>query len=230
VSVQTLLVSAVGAVAAATIVPLFWEKGTLIATAMTPVVVALVTEAVRRPAEKIRTAAPRVARRTATGAALRRPVPDAAATQHPESVGARGRGPERFRPRRGADEPPPDGGISAEDPFGLRAADRPSRRPWWKLGLLTGGLAFLIGAGVVTASELTLFGHSVSGKGGQTSLFGGSTAKQSATPTPTATPGASATPTATTTGTAAPTATATPTATAAPTTPPGAAPTAAPTP
>ena len=50
-NIQTLLISAVGAVAAATIVPLFWAKGTIIATAMTPVVVALVSEALRRPAE-----------------------------------------------------------------------------------------------------------------------------------------------------------------------------------
>jgi len=223
VSIQTLLVSAVGAVAAATIVPLFWAKGTLIATAMTPVVVALVSEALRRPAEHIRTVAPRVARRTATGAALRRPVPDAADTLHPESVGARGRGPERMEPVT------PNGGISAADPFGLRGARRP-RRPWWKLGLLTGGLAFLIGAGVVTASELTLFGHSVSGQGGETSLFGGSTPTPTATPDATATPGATPSSSATATPTATPTATATPMPTATATATPGAAPTAAPTP
>ena len=35
------------------IVPMIWERGTLIATAMTPVIVALVSEALRKPAEKI---------------------------------------------------------------------------------------------------------------------------------------------------------------------------------
>jgi hypothetical protein len=215
-SITTLLISAVGAVAAATIVPMFWAKGTLVATAMTPVIVALVSEGLRRPAEKITAVAPRVTRRTATGAAVRRFDPAAADTRHPESVGARGRGPERFAPNAEV----PRGGVSAEDPFGLRAAAAP-RRPWWKLGLLTGVMAFVIGAGVVTASELTLFGGSISGsKHDQTSLFGGSTKsrKPDATPTPTpaasATPGA--TPTVTPTETAAPSATPIPSATAAP--------------
>jgi hypothetical protein len=67
-SLQTLLISAGAAVAAATIVPLFWEQGTLFATAMTPVVVALVSEALRKPVERVSAVAPRVARRPATGA------------------------------------------------------------------------------------------------------------------------------------------------------------------
>jgi hypothetical protein len=209
-SITTLLISAVGAVTAATVVPMFWQKGTVIATAMTPVVVALVSEALRKPAEKITAVAPRVGRRTATGAAVRRFDPAAAQTRHPESVGARGRGPERYDP-----EPElPRGGVSAHDPFGLREVAAP-RRPWWKIGLVTGLLAFVIGAGVVTASELTVFGNSVSGADhGKTSLFGGSTKQHKADATPTPAPDASATPTATPAGTAtpAPTETATPTA------------------
>src|SRR4051794_41515022 len=112
---------------------------------MTPVIVALVSEGLRKPAEKITAVAPRVTRRTATGAAVRRFDPDAAQTRHPESVGARGRGPERLEP----DVPPPSvppGGVSPDDPFGLRGASRPPRRPWWKVGLATGALAFVIGA------------------------------------------------------------------------------------
>jgi cell division septation protein DedD len=201
-------------VAAATIVPLFWQKGTVIATAMTPVIVALVSEGLRKPAEKITAVAPRVTRRTATGAAMRRFDPAAADTRHPESVGARGRGPERYDPDM------PRGGVSAEDPFGLHEAATP-RRAWWKIGLATGLLAFVIGAGVVTASELALFGNSVSGAGhGKTSLFGGSTKQSTADATPTPTPDATATPdaTPTVTSTSTPTATATqtPTTTAAP--------------
>jgi hypothetical protein len=199
-SITTLLISAVGAVAAATIVPLFWQRGTLIATAMTPVIVALVSEGLRRPAEKISAAAPRVARRTATGAAVRRFDPAAARTRHPESVGARGRGPERYAPDV------PHGGVSAHDPYGLRAAAGP-RRSWWKIGLATGLLAFVIGAGVVTASEL-VGGGSVAGDE-RTSIFGGD---DDATPTPTATPepSATATPGATVTPAPTPSATATP--------------------
>jgi hypothetical protein len=199
-SLTTLLISSLSAVAAAILVPMFWEKGSIIATAVTPIIVALVSEGLNRPAKVIKTAAPRVARRTATGAAVR--------TRTPSGVGARGDGPEQLPPRR-------------DDPFGLYADERPrgTRRPV-KIALVTGLLAFLVGATVVTASELAIFGHSIGQSNRQTGLLGGKTKKKSATPTPTpsatatgtATPGASATATATAT----PTASATPTATASP--------------
>src|ERR1051325_4643305 len=86
-SIQTLLISAVSAVAAATLVPLFWERGTILATAMTPVIVALVSEGLKKPVEHVSAVAPRVARRSGTGAALRRFDPAAAETRHPERVG-----------------------------------------------------------------------------------------------------------------------------------------------
>src|SRR5215212_5217115 len=97
-SVQTLLISSVAAVAAAMIVPMIWEHGTILATAMTPVIVALVSEGLRKPVEHVSSVAPRVARRTATGAAVRRSDPAAARTRDHADVGARGRGPERFEP------------------------------------------------------------------------------------------------------------------------------------
>src|SRR5689334_17597993 len=97
-SIQTLLISALAAVAAATIVPMLWEKGTIIATAMTPVIVALVSEGLRRPVQQVSAVAPKVTRRSGTGAALRRFEPAAAETRSPERIGARGEGPERFEP------------------------------------------------------------------------------------------------------------------------------------
>src|SRR5215216_6301178 len=87
-SVQTLLISAAAAVAAATVVPMIWERGTILATAMTPVVVALVSEALRKPVQTVSTVAPRVTRRSGTGAAVRRSDPAAARTLDPERVGA----------------------------------------------------------------------------------------------------------------------------------------------
>src|SRR5215213_3791300 len=92
-SVQTLLISSVAAVAAATIVPMIWERGTILATAMTPVIVALVSEGLRKPVQHVSTVAPRVTRRSGTGAAVRRFEPDAARTPDPERIGARGEGP-----------------------------------------------------------------------------------------------------------------------------------------
>src|SRR4051794_3979511 len=86
-SLQTLLISSVSAVVAAVVVPMFWERGSLLATAITPIVVALASEALNRPAKVITDVAPRVTRRSATGAALR--------SRQPTGVGARGGGPER---------------------------------------------------------------------------------------------------------------------------------------
>ena len=215
-SVQTLLISAGAAVVAATVVPLIWERGTIFATAMTPVVVALASEALRKPVERVSTVAPRVARRSGTGAAVRRSEPAAAR----ERVGARGDGPERFEPLPGnlRDDAP---AVSEDDPFGLRKAQRPPR-PRLKIALITGLLAFVIAAGVVTASELALFGGSVSSDR-KTSLFGGNKSssrdedkpEQEQEPTPTATPQEGATPT--------PTPSVTPEATASPTATPSAA-------
>ena len=196
-SLQTLLISSLAAVAAAVIVPMFWEKGSLFATAVTPIIVAVVSEALNRPAKVITKAAPRVARRTGTGAAIR--------SEQPTGVGARGGGPERVT--RWGEE---------DDPFGLRRPERTRRRAFpWRLGVATGLLAAVIGAGVVTASELAIFGHSVGHSDRTTSVFGGQEAK---TPTPTATPSAEATESATPETTETPSAQATETATITPTT------------
>src|SRR4051812_6615456 len=187
-STQPLLISAAAAVAAATVAPLIWERGTILATAMTPVIVALVSEGLRKPVETVSSVAPRVARRSGTGAAVRRYDPAAARARDAERVGAKGEGPERFDPlppHLREDAP----SVRDDDPFGLRQAQR-TPRPRLKIALITGALAFVIAAGVVTASELALFGGSVAGDR-RTSLLGGgkgeSSQDEKATPTPTAT-------------------------------------------
>src|SRR5215217_914502 len=130
ISIQTLVISALAAVAAAVVVPMIWERGTLIATAMTPVVVALVSEALRKPAEAISTVAPRVTRRSATGAAVRSP--------------------ERFDPLppEERDEPPQ---VREDDPYGLRAAPKAGRH--WKIALATGAVAFIVAVVALTGTE-----------------------------------------------------------------------------
>src|SRR5215208_148710 len=134
-SLQTLLISAAAAVVAATVVPMIWERGTIFATAMTPVIVALVSEGLRKPVQHVSAVAPRVGRRSGTGAAVRRYEPAAAETRHPERLGARGDGPERFEPlpEHLREEAP---AARDDDPFGLREADR--RNPRLKIALLTG--------------------------------------------------------------------------------------------
>ncbi len=173
------MISSLAAVIAAVVVPMFWARGSLIATAVTPIVVALISALLNRPAKAITAAAPKVARRSATGAAVRSP--------QPTGVGARGEGPERVAAAPGGQEPPTWSGDT-DDPFGLRAAEAPRRRFPIRLAVVTGLTAAVIGAGVVTASELALFGHSIGHSSSETSLFGGKAKKAKATATPTATP------------------------------------------
>jgi hypothetical protein len=206
ISIQTLVISSLSAVAAAVLIPLIWEKGTLVATAMTPVIVALVSEALRKPASKITAVTPRVTRRSATGAAVRAP--------------------ERFDPLPpGEHDAAPE--VREDDPYGLRAAPRPGHH--WKLAVATGLAAFAVGVVALTGSEL-VFGGPATKDGGRTTFFSN---REKATPTatPTATPGdkATATPTPSATATPTPTATVTPGGDAATPTPAaGAAPTATP--
>jgi hypothetical protein len=173
-SLQTLVISSLAAATAAIVVPTFWQRGSVIATAFTPIVVALVSEALRRPADKITAVTPRVTRRSATGAAVRE--------EQPTGTGARGQGPEQVS-RWGTED----------DPFGLRQPEKPRRRFPWRITVITGLIAAVIGAGVVTASELALFGNQIGDSNRQTGLFGGSPRSSSsdddeeATPTPTAT-------------------------------------------
>ena len=155
------------AVAAAVVVPMIWERGTLIATAMTPVIVALVSEGLRKPAEKITAVTPLGTRRSATGAAVRDP---------------------EFDPL-----PPGEGdvAVSDDDPFGLRG--RAPVKHHWKIALATGAAAFAIAVVGLTMSEL-VFGGPATKDGGSTTFFSGSSEE---TPTPTATPTATETPEAT---------------------------------
>jgi hypothetical protein len=205
ISIQTLVISALAAVAAAIVVPLIWERGTLLATAMTPVIVAVVSEGLRKPAQAISTVAPKVTRRSATGVAVRDP--------------------ERFDPLppEERDDAP---AVGADDPYGLRATPRVTRH--WKLALATGAAAFAIAVVLLTGSEL-VFGGPATKDGGATTFFGSSKATPTPTATATATPTPSAGATPTATGTPTPTPTATPTATV-PAAPQAATPTPTPTP
>ena len=192
ISIQTLVISALASVAAAVVVPLIWERGTLLATAMTPVIVALVSEALRKPAEKITVANPLATRRSATGAAVRDPDFD------PLPAGER------------VDE------AREDDPFGLRSKPPVTRH--WKLALATGAAAFAIAVVALTMSEL-VFGGPATKDGGNTTFFSGSGGDPTPTPTPAVTataPTETAEPTATPTATPAPRETPTPTATPAP--------------
>ena len=188
ISIQTLVISALAAVAAAVVVPMIWERGTLVATAMTPVIVALVSEALSKPATRITAATKTVTRRSATGAAVRDPDFD------PLPPGER------------------EATVREDDPFGLRS--RPPVRHHWKLALATGAAAFAIAVVGLTMSELVLGGPATK-EGGNTTFFSGSQ-RETPTPSPSATPSATPEATVTPEPTATPTPTAAPTETPAP--------------
>ena len=173
-SVTTLLVASGSAAAAAVIVPLFWDRGSLVAAAITPIIVTLTSEALKKPVEKVSEVG--VWRKTPQGTAVRQPG---------------GRDFEVHDPEEERLEVDP---AQTDDPFGLREPERGGffTRKRIVLALVTGLLAFGIAAVVVTASELAIFGDSVS-RQHRTTFFGGTSKK--ATPTPTPTP--TATPTAT---------------------------------
>jgi hypothetical protein len=196
-SVKTLLIAGVASATAALVIPMLWEPGTVFAAAMTPIIVALVSEMLRRPADTV--SAVRV-RRTGRGTAILDPPP-------PD---------EPFDPLA----PPPDEDLatlprSKEAPRAVHRR-RPLTARQWKLALVTGLVAFAAAAAVVTTTEL-LAGDPISSAGGRTTFFSGGSkqkreqpaderkqqdkrdAKETATPTPTpsTTPEASATPTAT---------------------------------
>lgn len=205
-SVTTLLIAAAASATAALVIPMVWRPGTVFAAAMTPIVVALVSEMLRRPVETVSSV--RV-RRTPRGTAILDAPPE-----------------EPFDPLA----PPSADDLAAlpESRTAPRAEHR--RRPLtarqWKIALATGLVAFVAVVAILTASEL-LTGEPASSAGGRTTFFGGKSSKQaseqdeertapqrddgrSEEPTPTPTPTTTTEPEATPTPTPTPTATPTP--------------------
>jgi hypothetical protein len=137
-SATTLAIASVSSVAAAYVIHTFWTGGVILGAGITPVIVAIVSESLKKPTQKI--TAIREERRSRSSVSRRTPdeVPVA---------------------------PPPE--LERPDPFGIWQDDHRSRfhkvrgRPL-KLAIATGLAAFAIAAFVVTGADL-VFG---SGNGG----------------------------------------------------------------
>ena len=129
-SLQTLVIASLASVAAAIVVHELWKGGAILGAAITPVIVAIVSETLRKPVERVTSV--RVDRRAGT---------------------------EVHRGGSVAAPEPAEG-----DRFGIWEADKQSwtQRRSTKLAVVTGLLAFVIGAFALTASEL-VFGGSVGG-------------------------------------------------------------------
>src|SRR3954454_1503510 len=193
ISVTTVLIASASAAAASIVVPLIWAGGGVVAAAITPVVVTLVSESLKRPVTKVQEVA--VWRKTPQGTAVRQP---AGRDFHPAD-------PQEERIEVDPQHP--------DDPFGLYEDERGGGGVFTRrqgiIALVTGLIAFAIAAVVVTAGELT-FGDS-SSPTHKTTFFGGRKSKATPTPTPTATPKEGETPTPSPSASATPSATASPT-------------------
>jgi hypothetical protein len=189
-SLPTLLIAGASSAAAAFIIPLLWKPGTVFAAAMTPVIVALVSEGLKRPTETVKTVA-----------ASRRAVPVPQVDDRD------------FDPLA----PPPPEDLEALPQTTTQRAVHKRRGltgRQWRLALVTGLVAFVAAVAFVTVSELVA-GESVGSDSNPTTFFGRK-AKNDATPTPTPTPTPSETPTETPTPGASTTPTPTPTETPTP--------------
>jgi hypothetical protein len=148
-NLRTLAIASVASATAAIVTSQFWAGGTPIAAAVTPVIVAIVSELLHRPTEKI------VQRLTVETQALpdpgrQRPPPPPASTAVP--------------PPPTAPTPPP--------PRPASVYRQPSRSLPWRGIAVTAALAFVIGALILTVPEL-IAGESIGEGSRSTSYFGG---------------------------------------------------------
>jgi hypothetical protein len=206
-SASTLMIASASSAVAAIVVSKLWGGGTLIGAAATPVIVALVSEALRRPARAIDTV------RTVRSARF-----------DPVAEGRRGLAEGDFdRARR----PPVPAAAQAEAERRVHRASGPRLRlprPRVIAAIATGLVAFVVAGVVLTGSELVFGKSSLTSSGRRTTYFGGAPAKTSAKDKAKTTDTTSTTTTTTpTTSTAAP-ATMTPAPPAASTTSPAAPP------
>jgi hypothetical protein len=170
--VQTLIIAALASGIAAIVVSQLWEKGTIIASAMTPVVVAIASELLRKPvqSERVRSGVRSVSS-AARPSSYARPrsgrTPNVMAPPTPTVD-------EGMRQREEGVEPGPVRVYSSgsnKRPRSLNGTS-PRRRLHLKVAVVTGLIAFLIAAAVLTLPEL-IFGGSVTGGGRNTTVFGG---------------------------------------------------------
>jgi uncharacterized membrane protein YvlD (DUF360 family) len=177
-SLQTLVIAAVASAAAAIVVSHIWKGGTVIAAAMTPVIVSIVkellakpleSELVKKPVAKIASGS-RAVVGTAAGGRIGRSQPDQRGHGDPLLNGDPHEPPTQ---PRGAQ---PDPGMSPIRTYGSTPRSRVRRPVHLKVALITGVVAFVIAAAALTLPEL-IFGGAISSHH-STTLFGGGSKKK----------------------------------------------------
>ncbi len=194
ISLQTLIIASVASAAASFAVARIWGPGTLIGAAAAPVIVALLSEFLRRPVQSVTETAkrgpmvrlrPGVPKLTvAESEAPTRGQEDRTRVATDPTTGTEPYPPfERPRPRRRVE--PDDAVTPGVGPGTIRDVTANTWGPRWQLALVTGSVAFAIVVGVFTVPDL-LAGRSITGNGRTTTFFGGSAnAKKTTRPTTT---------------------------------------------
>jgi hypothetical protein len=162
-SPQTLIIASLASLTAAIVTSTFWQRGTPITAALTPVIVAIASELYSRPARRITEFSSR-----ANQVRSRRFAAEELHARERVPTGA-----PRDRRRPDALQPPEDESLGPVRIY-RSGADRPSpvRRLHIRVALATAAIAFVIAALVLTLPELVLGGSVASH--GRTTFFGGS--------------------------------------------------------
>jgi hypothetical protein len=153
---KTLLLTAASSAAAAYVCSRLWAPGTLAAAAFTPVLVALIKEALSKSTEAVTRAVP-------VKGVVRSARPQG--PQPPETPAADATVVRQLP----ADAAPPAERVAQPGEVQYHA---PRRMRGWRLAVVTGLAGFLICAVVFTVPEL-LAGGAASGGGRETTIFGG---------------------------------------------------------
>lgn len=160
----TLFISAIASAAAAYVTSKIWAPGTLFSAALSPVIVALVKEALRKPTEVITNVVPQVVptpskwtRASAGDPGLVAEVHERPAPETPE--------------QQGHDAPAAPIVVPTGQSSPVRVYSTRGRRLRWRLAVVTGLLGFAIAVLAFTVPEL-IAGQSLGGAH-KTTIFGG---------------------------------------------------------
>ncbi|HEX5927136.1 MAG TPA: hypothetical protein VFY45_25170, partial [Baekduia sp.] len=184
IDLTTLFLSAVASAAAAYITSKIWAPGTLFSAAMSPVIVALVKEGLRKPTEVVANVVPTVV-----------PTPTRWSRASADEPGLVVDGTPEPEPHVDPDAPhvvlPP---VVAAETGPVHVYSTRGRRLRWRLAVITGLLGFAICVVLYTVPEL-ISGKSIGRGGDATTLWGGhrnhtkksTTTQTTTTTTPTST-------------------------------------------
>jgi hypothetical protein len=162
IDLTTLFLSAVASAVAAYVTSKIWAPGALFSAAMSPVIVALVKEGLRKPTEVVANVVPTVVPAPARWSRSSASEPGLVVEQEPEPA-----------PRVDPDGPhvvlPP---VVAGDSGPVRVYSTRGRLLRWRLAVVTGLLGFAICVVLYTVPEL-ISGQSIGRGDGATTLWGG---------------------------------------------------------